>query len=119
MNVKPLLEGLEFHDAMPFAQPLLVDQHTRIIRWTLNPGQTIAPHEVPESPFYVVVLQGRGRFSGADGRNVEVSAPSLLVFAPNETHSVAALDEPLVFISFLEGAEWMRPNRTGGELGRE
>jgi quercetin dioxygenase-like cupin family protein len=119
MNVKPLLEDLEFHDPMPYAQPLLVDRHSRILRWMLQPGQVIDPHNVPDSPFYVVLIQGRGLFCGSDGEAQEIAAPALITFNPGETHAVSALDEPLVFVSFLDAVEGMRPTRIGGTIASE
>ena len=119
MIATQLLADLEFHDPVPYAQPLLVDQHSRILRWMLKPGQQVGEHKVPGSPFYVVVLKGRGMFAGSDGQEQEVGPGSLLIFEPNERHSVRALDEELVFVSFLEGTEQMRSERIGGEIGRE
>lgn len=119
MKSKRLLEYLEFHDPVPFAQPLLVDQHSRILRWMLKPGQNIKEHQVPDSPFYVVIIKGRGMFAGADGHEREFGPESLLIFEPGETHSVRALDEELVFISFLQAVDTMRTDRTGGKIGHE
>lgn len=119
MKSKQLLEGLEFHDTIPFAQPLLVNTDSRILRWTLKPGQKIEEHQVPDSPFYVIVIKGRGMFTGADGQEHECRPHKLLLFEPNERHAVRALDEELVFVSFLRGVETMRPYRIGGEIGRE
>ncbi|MBL8164039.1 MAG: hypothetical protein JNJ61_18770 [Anaerolineae bacterium] len=119
MKSKQLLDDLEFHDPVPFAQPLLVDQHSRILRWMLKPGQQIGEHQVPDFPFYVVVIKGRGMFAGADGHEREFGPESLLIFEPGETHTVRALDEALVFISFLQSVDSMRPDRTGGEIGRD
>lgn len=119
MKSKQLLEELEFHEPVPFAQPLLVDQNSRILRWMLKPGQKIEEHRVPDSPFYVIVLQGRGMFAGNDGQEREYGPHSLLIFEPGELHTVRALDEELVFVSFMQGVEAMRPDRTGGKIGRE
>ncbi len=119
MKSKQLLENLEFHNSEPFAQPLLVDQNSRILRWMLKPGQRIAEHKVPDSPFYVIVLKGRGMFAGSDGQEQEYGPNSLLIFDPDELHSVRAMDEVLVFVSFLQAVDSMRPGRTGGEIGRK
>lgn len=119
MKSKQLLENLKFHDSVPFAQPLLVDQNSRILRWMLKPGQQIAQHKVPDSPFYVVILKGSGLFAGADGQEQPYGVNDLLIFAPGELHSVRALDEELIFLSFLQSADTMRPERTGGAIGRE
>lgn len=118
MKSSALLADLTFRDGTPIAQPLLVDQHTRIIRWMLKPGQRIDEHSVPDSPFYVLVLSGRGMFAGNDGQETEYGPMSLLIFEPNETHSVSALNEELVFVSFLKSVETMRADRVGGEIAR-
>jgi quercetin dioxygenase-like cupin family protein len=84
----------------------------------LKPGQKIEEHRVPNSPFHVLVIKGRGVFAGGNGQEEEYGPGSLLVFQPDEPHTVRALDEELVFIGFLQGVESMRPERTGGEIGR-
>jgi quercetin dioxygenase-like cupin family protein len=84
----------------------------------LKPGQKIAEHKVPDSPFYVVVVKGRGMFSGHDGQQYEYGPGSLLILDPGELHTVSTLDEELVFISFMQAVDNMRPNRAGGEIGR-
>jgi hypothetical protein len=52
----------------------------------------------------VVILSGRGKFSGGAGVEETVGPNSLLVFDPAEQHVVRALDEELVFVGFLHGA---------------
>jgi len=105
MRAEALLEALEFHDEHPFAQPLLVNEDARILRFTLKPGQSIDEHSAPHSPLYVVILQGKGAFAGKDGVDHEFSANTLLTFDAGEIHSVRALDEILVFVGFLQGVE--------------
>ncbi len=72
MRSTNLLEGLEFREAAAYSQPLFVDEHSRVLRFTLKPGQTIRQHEAPHSPFYVVVLKGRGVFSDGFGQGAAV-----------------------------------------------
>jgi quercetin dioxygenase-like cupin family protein len=117
MKSDQLLDNLAFRDSAPVAQPVLVDQYSRIIRWMLKPGQQIEEHKVPDSPFHVLILSGRGIFTGSDRAEQEFGPGSLLVFAPGEAHSVRALDEELVFVSFLRSVDGMRPERVGGEIG--
>jgi quercetin dioxygenase-like cupin family protein len=117
MKANNLLVDLTFRDSAPIAQPLLVDQHSRIIRWMLKPGQKIEEHKVPDSPFYVIVVQGRGMFAGQNGIEEEYGPGSLLLFEQNEAHTVRALGEELVFVSFLKSVEGMRPERVGGNIG--
>jgi quercetin dioxygenase-like cupin family protein len=98
-----LSENWEFDSKGPHADPLHVDRNGRAILFTLKPEQTIRAHNVPSSPFYVVILAGQGAFAGGDGVQQVVGADTLLVFEPGEQHSVRALDD-LVFIGFLHGA---------------
>ena len=118
MHMIDILENVEFHATNPFAQPLLVEQTGRILRFALKPGQSIREHNAPSSPFYVVVLQGHGRFSGGDGQSQTIGPSTLLAFAPGENHAIEALDEDLIFVGFLQGAPGARTEITGGEIGR-
>lgn len=113
-----LLQALEFHDANPNAQPVYVDKDGRVLRFMLKSGQSIREHNAPDSPFYAVVLQGHGLFSGADGQAQRVGPYDLLIFAPGESHEVKALDEDLIFVGFLQGVPGTRSTHIGGELGR-
>ena len=116
MKAKHLLEELEFHETIPFAQPLLVDRDGRILRWTLKPGQSVKEHKVPHSPLYIVVLKGHGMFA-ANGEQEQSFGPnSLLIFEPGEVHTVRALDEELIFVGFLHGVAGMQADRTSGEM---
>ena len=87
MKSKQLLDQLEFHESVPFAQPLLVNKDARILRWTLKPGQSIIEHSVPHSPFYVVMLKGHGIFTSSNGEEQEFGPDSLLIFEPGEVRS--------------------------------
>jgi len=98
-----LFENWEFDDKGPHADPLHVNKNGRVILFTLKPGQTIREHNAPSSPFYVIILSGRGIFTGGDEVEQTVDPNTLLIFDPGEPHTVHALDE-LVFIGFLLGA---------------
>lgn len=118
MKSAPLLQHLTFDAAKPHAAALYVDKDGRAIIWTLEPQQSIHAHEVPESPFYVVVLQGQGWFSGKEGKEELFGPNTLLVFAPGERHYIRAGDERLVFVGFLHGAPGNVSDKVGGEIGR-
>ena len=64
MKAMQLLDEIEFREKKPEGQPLYVDRNGRIIRFALKPGQAIKEHNAPDSPFYAVVLKGRGMFAG-------------------------------------------------------
>lgn len=103
MKEVALLDNLQFHDRNPYAEPLLVNENGRVLRFMLKPGQHIREHNAPSSPFYVVVLKGVGLFSGRDREEQKVGPQSLLIFDPGEDHTIRALDEELVFVGFLHG----------------
>ncbi len=103
MKSMNLLENWEFNDKGAHAQPLYVDPNGRAILFTLKPDQSIREHNAPSSPFYVVVLSGRGAFTGGDGAEQTFGPNTLLVFGPGENHAIRAL-EKLVFVGFLHGA---------------
>ena len=98
-----LFEDWKFDDKGPHAEPLHVDRNGRAILFTLQPEQMIRAHNVPSSPFFVVILTGQGAFTGGDGAEQVVGSKTLLVFESGEQHTVRALDT-LVFIGFLHGA---------------
>jgi quercetin dioxygenase-like cupin family protein len=104
MKIEKLMENWEFHDKNPYAQPLLVSQDSRILRFALRPGQIVREHQAPHSPVYVVVLKGQGMFAGADGQEQQFGPNALIIFEAGENHSIRALEEDLVFVTFLHGA---------------
>jgi quercetin dioxygenase-like cupin family protein len=101
MKIYQLLENLTFHPDNPYAEPLSVDGQGRILRFSLRPGQSIREHQVPSSPFIVIVIKGHGIFTGAGGEDQKVGPDALIEFVPGETHSVRALDEELIFVGIL------------------
>ena len=104
MKTFELMSGWAFHDQEPFAQPLHVAADGRILRFALKPGQIVREHSAPHSPVYTVVLSGHGMFAGADGKEQEFGPHALIIFDSAENHSIRALDEDLVFVTFLHGA---------------
>jgi len=103
MKPVKLLENLEFGNTDPRAEPLHVDKQGRAILFTLKPDQSIREHNAPSSPFFVVVLKGKGVFVGGDGVEHTCERNTLLVFDAGEQHTIRAIDE-LVFVGFLHGA---------------
>ena len=97
-------ENLVFHDRNPYAEPLVVNKEGRILRFMLKPGQSVVEHTAPNSPVYIMVIQGTGRFLGGEGQEARLGPGSLLVFESNEPHAIHAEEESLVFVVFLHGA---------------
>jgi quercetin dioxygenase-like cupin family protein len=104
MKTEKLMENWEFHDKNPYAQPLFVSHDGRILRFALRPGQIVREHQAPHSPVYIQVLKGQGMFAAADGKEQLFGPNTLIIFEAGETHSVRALEEDLVFVTFLHGA---------------
>ena len=103
MKTVNLPEDLKFRNNDPHAEVVHSDQKGRAIRFMLEPGQSIREHNAPSSPFFVVVLKGRGTFAGGDGAEHTCGPNTLLVFDAGENHTIHALDE-LVFVGVLHGA---------------
>lgn len=103
MQAINLLENQKFNDTHAHAEPLHVDKNGRAILFTLKPGQAIAEHNAPSSPFYVVILSGEGVFTGGDNLEHTFGPQTLLIFDPGEKHAIRALQDDLVFIGFLHG----------------
>lgn len=118
MKSAQLLDGLEFDPTKPHASAQYVDKQGRALVWTLEPRQSIQDHQVPESPLYVVVLQGHGWFAGANGKEALAGPNTLLIFDAGERHHVRAGDERLVFLGILHGAPGNLSDKVGGEIGR-
>ena len=117
MRTAQLLSKIHYREEGPNADPIYVDRNGRAILFTLKPGQSIKGHEVPDSPFYVVILRGHGLFAGGDGKERRLGPDDLLIFDPSEEHQVRAEDEELAFIGILHGAAGNVTNKIGGELG--
>ena len=104
MKSVQLLEGLEFDDANAHSQPLLVAPEGRILRFTLRPGQVVREHQAPHSPVYIVALKGQGMYAGGDGKEHQFGPNALLIFEAGESHSIRAMNEEVVFVTFLREA---------------
>jgi quercetin dioxygenase-like cupin family protein len=104
MKTVSLLDNLKFSEDRPQADPLLVDETGRVLRFSLKPGQSVKEHRAPHSPVHLVVLRGRGMFSGEDGREQPLGPGTLIAIKANEPHAIRALDEALVFVALLHQA---------------
>lgn len=100
-----------FNDPNPTAEPLHVDQYGRILRFALQPGQTVREHNAPNSPVNIIILQGQGHFAGGDGQEHKIGPDTMILFDPGENHIIKAMDEPLVFLAILHEAP--NPDRKG------
>ena len=101
MKTIPMFDNLQFHDKNPYPQPLAMDGQGRVLSFALRPGQCIRQHNAPDSPLYLIVLDGTGAFSGSDGREVECAPGPLLIFDPGEPHTLRARDRDLILVGFM------------------
>jgi len=104
LNSFDLLKDVEFKTEHPNAETILADRDTRLIRFSLLPGQSIKEHSAPSSPVYIIVLQGRGLFTDGENNVKELGVNSCVKYEQGEKHSVSARDENLVFVALLRGA---------------
>jgi len=119
MKTTNLTKDVQFDEKDAHAEPLYVDKLGRAIRFALKPGQTMKEHNAPSSPFYAVVVKGKGMFAGGDGKEIKCAPNTLLIFDPKENHTIRALDEELILVGFLHGAPSNLSNKRGGKLGRK
>ena len=103
MKLVNLLDNLKFGSKDPHAEPVHSERDGRAIVFTLKPGQSIREHNASSSPFFVVVLKGKGVFAGGDGVEQTCGPNTLLVFDAGEQHTIRAVKE-LAFIGFLHEA---------------
>lgn len=96
-------ENVKFNKDHGVADPLFIDKNSRLLRFSLLPGQSIKEHRAPSSPVFIKIIEGRGLFWGKDGNKQEYDSNSIIIFSQNEIHGVSALDEKLVFIALLHG----------------
>jgi quercetin dioxygenase-like cupin family protein len=118
MKTTNLMKEIQFNNADGHAEPIYVDRQGRALRFALKPRQSFKKHNSPNSPFYAVVLKGKGMFSGSDGKEIKCAPNALLIFEPGENHTIRALDEELVFIGFLHGEPSNVSEKQGGKLGQ-
>lgn len=102
MRTFNLYKDIEFNERKAHAQSLHSNEEGRALRFALLPEQEIKDHEATHSPVHLVVLQGKGMFTGADGVERECEAGMMVVFDAGETHSVRALDDKLVYIAIYK-----------------
>jgi quercetin dioxygenase-like cupin family protein len=83
----------------PATRVLHDEPNLRVIAFHLLPGQTVPPHR-NASTVLVQVITGTGRFTGED-RETTLQAGESAVYRSGETHSITALDDPLVFTAVI------------------
>ncbi|GLC23824.1 cupin domain-containing protein [Roseisolibacter agri] len=72
----------------------------RLVVFRLAPGQEVPPHR-NASTVMLTVLEGAGVLSGADGDERACVTGDVVVYAPNETHAMRAIDEELLLLATI------------------
>jgi len=83
----------------PATRVLHDEEQLRVVAFHLAPDQVVPPHR-SAGTVLVQVVAGEGRFSG-DGGEATLRAGECAVYRPEETHSIAAGDAPLVFLALI------------------
>ena len=71
----------------------------RLVIFRLAPGQAVAPHR-NASTVLLTAIAGRSIVSGDDGER-EISPGDIVVYEPNETHGMRAVDEEAVLLATI------------------
>jgi quercetin dioxygenase-like cupin family protein len=99
------------------ATAILLDvPDARLVVFRIAPGQHVAPHRNPSSVM-LTVLYGQGLVSGADGER-ECRAGDVIVYEPNETHGMRAVDVELFLLATITprpGERVVQPARAMAE----
>lgn len=97
--MKVLEAGPEPGSDRPTSKILHDEPGTRIVAFSLLPGQVIPPHRSP-STVTVVVTTGSGTFEG-EGGAARLEIGESAVYAPNELHAIRAGEESLGFLALI------------------
>lgn len=71
----------------------------RVVVFRIDPGEEVAVHVSPSSVL-LMILEGRGVVSGADGER-QVKAGDIVAYDPREPHGMRAPSERLVIAAVI------------------
>lgn len=80
MGTFDLHKDVKFNQKIVQAQSLHSNDEGRALRFAFLPEQLIENYGATHSPVHLVVLQGRGMFTGTDGIERECGAGTMVVF---------------------------------------
>ncbi len=87
-------------DADALVRAILHDEASvRVVAFTLQPGQVVAPHR-SSSTVVVHVLEGHALFQG-EGEEQALGAGESAAYAPGELHGMVAGDEGVRFLATI------------------
>ncbi len=73
---------------------------SRLVVFRIEPGQEVSAHR-STSTVVLNVLEGSGILSGADGEQRSCSAGDIVLYEPNEEHSMRASEETLLILATI------------------
>jgi quercetin dioxygenase-like cupin family protein len=84
-----------------YASALLHDEpNARVVGFRLEPHQQVPEHTSPATVL-VLVTEGEGTFTGADGVAAVLAAGQSAAYAPGEPHGIRAGDVALSFLAVI------------------
>lgn len=87
----------------PIRSVVFESQHSVIVAWMVQPGQSIAPHRHPAGQDTWTILSGHGRYqTHEDGSSIDISPGDIVVALQNQVHGVTCVgEEALQFVSVV------------------
>ena len=99
MNVVRLTELVAPRADRPATGTAHDSRDARFVVFRLAPGQVVRTHTNPAA-VTLVVLQGRGVFTGAAGEQL-LGAGDAALYAPGEPHGIRAADDEVIFLAVI------------------
>ena len=100
-------DHMQVSEGEPIRSVVQESEHSVIVAWHVEPGQTIAPHTHPEGHDTWTILSGHGEYQiDEQGKTVKVTPGDVVVARKGEVHGVKCTSlEPLRFISVVAPIE--------------
>lgn len=101
------IDFMQVSDGEPIRSVVVESEHSVIVAWHVEPGQTIAPHKHPDGQDTWTILSGQGQYQIDElGNTVAVVPGDVVVANKGQVHGVLCTSgEPLRFISVVAPLE--------------
>lgn len=98
---------MQVSDGEPIRSVVHESEHSVIVAWHVEPGQTIAAHTHPQGQDTWTILSGHGSYQiDEQGNAVKVTSGDVVVAKQGQVHGVTCTgSEPLRFISVVSPFE--------------
>lgn len=116
MKAFNLVENLKYDDDRAHAEPMIVWDTGRVLRFTFKPGQSIPEADAPSSPMFYLILQGGAIFTDHAG-NVQHYGPNMMIaYEPGETFEIKAGSEGVVMVAVMRETQMARRESARGGM---